>query len=215
MFWVNILTRWEDLKKPVHVTFQKWHFLTRNWESELLPVTPDISCPHSRKASDAGERGAWQHKGSLPPYLQQSTEDGNKPQDKTPPTKNSYMYIICNTGHHYSKFKFWILQDITGSEKLYDQVVKAFDFCHFMSNYWLFYATIKSLFHKIIIFTKCYYIFITRSFIHNKTTNCATVSNHILAQPVCCISFCESVKIVQVVVKWHLLPSRHTEGSWV
>lgn len=98
-------TRGEDLKKPVHVTFQKWHFLTRNWESELLPVTPDISCPHSRKASDAGERGAWQHKGSLPPYLQQSTEDGNKPQDKKQTTKNSYMYIICNTGHHYPNSK--------------------------------------------------------------------------------------------------------------
>lgn len=43
----------------------------------------------------------------------------------------------------------------------------------------------------------------------------ATVSGPRLAQPVCCISFCQSVKIVQVVVNWYLLLSRHTKSSWV
>lgn len=58
------------------------HLLTRDGESKLLPVTPDVSCPHCREAPDAREGGARQDEGSLPSYVQECTEDGNQHRDK-------------------------------------------------------------------------------------------------------------------------------------
>lgn len=59
------------------MTFDTWHLLTRDGEPKLLPVTPHISCPHSRKSPDARERGARQNKGSLPLNVHESAENEN------------------------------------------------------------------------------------------------------------------------------------------
>lgn len=56
---------WWQWVKPMRNNFS----FTRDGVSQLLPVTPDISCPHSREASDAREGGAGEDKGSLPLYL--------------------------------------------------------------------------------------------------------------------------------------------------
>lgn len=57
--------------------------LTRDGVSKLLPVTPDVSRPHSREASDAREGGARQDEGSLPSYFHKSAEDGSQPQGES------------------------------------------------------------------------------------------------------------------------------------
>lgn len=56
---------WWQWVKPMRNNFS----FTRDGVSQLLPVTPHISCPHSREASDAREGGAGEDKGSLPLYL--------------------------------------------------------------------------------------------------------------------------------------------------
>lgn len=62
------------------MSFKKLLLLTRDGVAQLLPVTPDVSCPHSGEASDPREGGARQDEGSLPSYLQKSTEDGSQPR---------------------------------------------------------------------------------------------------------------------------------------
>ena len=82
-------------------TLQKLHLLTRDGVSKLLPVTPDITCPHSRETSDARVRGARQDKGSLPSYHPKSSRIGNQNprnenslQKKTQKPKNNNIHIF-------------------------------------------------------------------------------------------------------------------------
>lgn len=50
-------------------------FLTRDGKTQLLPVAPDVSSPHSREASNAGKGGAGQDEGPLAPDLYKGTKD--------------------------------------------------------------------------------------------------------------------------------------------
>lgn len=62
------------------MTFEKLHLLTRDGVSKLLPVTPDISCPDTREASNARVGGARQDERPLPSYLHKSTENSGQPR---------------------------------------------------------------------------------------------------------------------------------------
>lgn len=50
-------------------------FLTRDGKTQLLPVAPDVSSPHSGEASNAGKGGAGQDEGPLAPDLYKGTKD--------------------------------------------------------------------------------------------------------------------------------------------
>lgn len=66
------------------------HLLTRDGVAKLLPVTPDVSRPHCREASNPREGGARQDEGSLLSYLHESTEDAE-------------MNAVCNENYKRPK----------------------------------------------------------------------------------------------------------------
>lgn len=90
------------------MTPEKLRLLTRDGVSKLLPVAPDVTCPHPREASDARVGGARQDEGSLPSNLHKSAADGSPPwgeysvQYKQKP-KNSLVHIFCGA---YSRLIF-------------------------------------------------------------------------------------------------------------